>query len=254
MIALQNPKISTLTPRWAEFRGFSLLFDNPGRDQLGDHDLLACRPAGQPELALYRALEHWQDTIGRSALLLEHGLAAMPASTFHVTAWDGINAATLAALNPRTRAAACAWLDALPGPADWPDALAVAQDARDALQALLPIRFAYGALRNTRGIGIVAELAPADEEQAERFEAFQRCRLVHAERAHAQWGQAYTTRLEPHVTLGYFLSPMDSERAQPRIGDWDAQLRDATAGLSLRFDSIGLYGFTDMVRFYRRAA
>ena len=101
--------------------------------------------------------------------------------------------------------------------------------------------------------GIVAELAPADEEQAERFEAFQRCRLVHAERAHAQWGQAYTTRLEPHVTLGYFLSPMDSERAQPRIGDWDAQLRDATAGLSLRFDSIGLYGFTDMVRFYRRA-
>lgn len=253
MIGLQNPKIETLTPRWAEFRGFSLLFDNPGRETAHADGLLDCRPDDDPELALYAALAAWQQRCGHRQMLLEHGVALMPPSTFHVTAWDGINAATLAAQTAPARAAACAWLDTLPGTADWPAELPELPAARDAIRATLPIRLRYGALRNTRGIGIVAELEPADAEQATRFEQLQQARLEHAEHADNAWGQAYTTPLEAHVTLGYFLSPMDSERAQPLIGDWDAQLREATDGLTIEFGSVSLYGFTDMVRFYRRS-
>ena len=251
MIALDNPKIAGLCVRWAEFRGFSLLFDNPGDGGLAADGLLDCRPDDHPALALYAALSHWQDRCGRQTLLLEHGLAPMPPSTFHVTAWDGINAATLAAQTAPVRAAARAWLDALPARARWPDELAVCTAAREAIEAVLPIRFRFAALRNTRGIGIVAELEPADAEQRERFEALQRVRQQHARAARQAWGHAYTTPLEPHVTLGYFLRPVDAERAQPRIGDWDTQLREATDGLSIRFASVGLYGFIDMVRFYR---
>ena len=240
---------------WAPHAGFTLLFDNPdlADDGLRDNgygQLLACRGGAHAEQALYGALAAWMQAKRPTDLRRELGFCAMPPSTYHVTAWDGLNVAVLPRATPDTQALMQPWFDALPIAA--PSAISQpVLDTRAALQALLPIRFRFDALRSSTGVGIVADLKPADAAQASRFAAFQALRLEHAERHAGNWGWAYTTPLEPHITLGYFPNADCGRAVEAQMAIWNQELAAMLDGLTLEFRQIGLYSFTDMVRFYR---
>lgn len=53
MFEIDNPKISGLIPKWSEFRGFSILFDNP--DKQNNFKKLSC-DLKNPKLELYKKL------------------------------------------------------------------------------------------------------------------------------------------------------------------------------------------------------
>lgn len=252
-----NPKLRAVTDagvQWAPHAGFTLLFDNPDVDAGGvqDNGLLTCRRGAHPEQGLYAALDDWLACQDVDTLRAELGFCAMPPSTWHVTAWDGLNVAVLPRALEAVHAPMQAWFDALPGAVRGQPAVAArVEDTRAALEALLPITLAYDALRSSTGIGIVADLKPADAGQAERFAAFQATRRAHALEHARRWGWAYSTPLEPHVTLGYFPNPDCGRAVEARMHAWDADLRTRLTGRTLTFHGIGFYGFTDMVRFYR---
>lgn len=248
---VQCPKLRGWPPRWAEFRGFSLLFDNP--DQPPGAAPLACRVGAHPELALYTALAGWVAELGEQPMLERYGLVATPPPSYHVTAWDGINEATLDRLHAPVREAARRWLQALPDAGPLPEPLTEALHARRALSGLLPMRFALRELATPGDIGLVARLMPADDESARRLSLFQLARRTVAVRAAARWGHAYTTALDPHVTLGYFIGPDAARAARPLLEEWTRAARAHVAGATVRFTSIGLYGFTDMAHFHRQA-
>ena len=249
--------IDTARAAWAPHAGFTLLFDNPdvtdgGLRDDGHGQLLACRGGAHAGQALYAAIADWMQARNPAKLRQNLGFCAMPPSTYHVTAWDGLNVAVLPRANSATQSAMRPWFDDLPG-ATMPAAAEAAYETRDALNALLPIRFAFDALRSSTGVGIVADLKPADAEHAERFAAFQAERLRRAKAHEQTWGWAYTTPLEPHVTLGYFPNADCGRAVEAQMAVWNAELEARLSELTITFSQIGFYSFTDMVRFYRMA-
>ncbi|MBR9812307.1 hypothetical protein GYB61_00445 [bacterium] len=255
---ISNSKLASIDAAravWAPHAGFTLLFDNPdiadgGLRDDGHGQLLTCRYDKHADQALYGALAAWMQAQNPAKLRRDLGFCAMPPSTYHVTAWDGLNVAVLPKANAETQSAMQPWFDDLPVAAP-PDAVTSVRSTQAALNAMLPIRFAFDALRSSTGVGIVADLKPADAEQAERFAAFQAQRLARAEQHEADWGWAYTTPLEPHITLGYFPNADCGRAVEAQMLRWDDELRSTLDGLTLEFTQIGLYSFTDMVRFYR---
>src|SRR5438874_2339771 len=63
MITITNEKVAGFDPRWATFRGFSLLFDNPGHSltPAGEWLNLTCAVDTDPDLAFYKALRESLD-------------------------------------------------------------------------------------------------------------------------------------------------------------------------------------------------
>ena len=250
-----NPKISAVEARWARFEGFTLLFDNPGQCCRGTESgpLLDCRPEGDPALALYAALARGLASFDLQAAMFRHGFCPTPGASYHVTAWDGLNPALDAQLKPEVLQRARACYAALPAGSDAERGfLAELQPVIQGLNAQLPIRMKYAALRSTPGVGLVADLVPADHESARAFERLQAERMAAAQAAARRWGAAYSTALQPHITLGYYANAADTRPLDPELPAWNAGLARACAGLELEFSSVSFYAFTDMARFYRR--
>lgn len=255
-----NSKIASYRADWARFPGFSLLFDNPGggyRDTAAG-PLLHCEPHTHAQQALLAAIADWATETLTAEAFWQLGVCATPVSSYHVTAWDGLNPALEDRLIEPALSAARRGFAEFPAASE-AEALFQAQLAPVLadLAALLPIRFQAAGLRTTPKVGLVVDLKPADAESAERFEAFQACRRSHAEHLSARWGAAYTTGLQPHVTVAYYANPVDrpalEDARSAAIASWQPLLHRCTQELELVFDSLGLYVFSDMARFYRRA-
>ena len=86
-VPITNPKLCGLEPRWAPFRGFSLVFDPPEGD------------------VFFRALRMGLAALENDALIADFYLRLLPPASFHVTAWDGVNDGKLAEVVPEFRAA-----------------------------------------------------------------------------------------------------------------------------------------------------
>ncbi|WP_156889503.1 hypothetical protein [Paenibacillus harenae] len=62
MFLITNPKVSGFTPQFSQFKGFSILFDNPADrfiplDENENLSILSCDTASK-ELELYKTLKH----------------------------------------------------------------------------------------------------------------------------------------------------------------------------------------------------
>lgn len=254
-----NSKIASYRAEWARFPGFSLLFDNPGggvRDT-AHGSLLHCEPHAYPQQTLLAAIADWAADALDADAFWRLGICATPVSSYHVTAWDGLNPALEERLTEPSLSAIRRCFAAIPAQSEdeAPFQAQLAPVQAD-LSALLPIRFRAAGLRSTPRVGLVVDLCPADAESQERFEAFQACRRSHAEHLCARWGAAYTGELQPHVTVAYYANPPDrptlDDARSVAIAAWQSVVTDRTRELEIAFEGLGLYVFPDMAHFYRR--
>ena len=254
-----NSKIASYRAEWARFPGFSLLFDNPGGGYRNTvhGPLLHCEPHAHDQQMLLATIADWAEETLTAEAFWRLGICATPVSSYHVTAWDGLNPALEDRLTEPSLTAARRSFAAFPAASE-DEALFQAQLApvQTDLSALLPLRFQAAGLRSTPRIGLVVDLCPADAESKERFEAFQACRRSHAEHLAARWGVAYTGALQPHVTVAYYANPADRPELDSARTDavqaWSTALAARTQGQVLSVESLGFYAFSDMARFYRR--
>ena len=131
MIAITQEKIAGLTPRWAPFPGFSVLFDNPGtpfREQ-EEIETLACDVESDPGLEFYRRILQGFRSLDPDRLLQDYGLCALPSASYHVTAYDVANVADLSRCHPTTHNALSATLDRLPASKAFDEALLAPAEA-----------------------------------------------------------------------------------------------------------------------------
>ena len=143
MIPITNPKLLGLEPRWAPFRGVSLVFNPPRDDEL------------------LRALRAGVAAMSRDSLITEHFLRLLPPASYHVTVWDGVNDGKLPEVVPSFRAEWERFLQAIPTDA-FPENL-----FREVLASELTtcpdwqLRLRCARIENWSDVSLVAHLEPA---------------------------------------------------------------------------------------------
>lgn len=250
---IDNPKLASLQPQWQPFPGFSLLFDNPGHGwkPLDGGRLLDCDVTA-PELALYAAVADWLREQPLDDWRDDHGFCPTTTASYHVTAWDGLNPAVLDQANAETCARVMPLLDGLPDNLSaWSGLHRELLAGMTAINACLPLELAFAGVRGATGIGVVVDLQPADRAAVDALHHIEAARAALASHAARRWGWSYDTPLIPHLTFGYFANAAAARPLEAHLHDWNAALRERTAGLRICFESVGLYAFTDMIRFYR---
>lgn len=252
MITISNQKVAGFEPRWADFRGYSLLFDNPGNSLTSSDALLNLDNEidTDPELGFYRALNNSIAAIGREMLMRCYLFCPLPPSSYHVTVWDGGNAANVADTALPYRPELEEQLRGLPSSLAQKNSLTetVLSSALAGYEGEIVFRFDR-LLKWGNGV-LVAALAPSEETKAQ-FQHLIQLR----ERLSGEFTERYSLksslRYSPHVSLGYFANQESAQQATPCIEEWSAKVGEQVGNQCLRFGSISLYGFTDMAHFFK---
>jgi hypothetical protein len=256
MLTITNAKVAGFAPRWAAFRGFSILFDNPGRSLTpsGDRLDLACDVTNDAALHFYRTLNDALAALNLNLLTNTYLFCPLPPPSYHVTVWDGGNDGNLA----HVVAAQHPHLDTLL--AGLPDSLLHPNVVTDIpLRSSLvtkrdwPIRFRLESLVIWGNIVLVARLAPADDASTCVFHALVAARSRLNARYREALGISPSDNYTPHVSLGYFANKESAQLSIPCLATWNALFLERLSGMTLDFDRASLYGFTDMATFFKAA-
>ena len=251
MFSITNEKVAGFVPRWVGFRGFSVLFDNPGDclTPLGPCLHLACDVEADPALGFYKALRDSLACLNPDLLTAAYLFCPLPPPSYHVTVWDGANDDNATFVVSDKRPALERLLAGLP------DALALPQEMTTLALASpltcrrdwdIEFRFDHLAIRGA----LVARLSPTEASQ-ESFAAFIEERHRLNDLVHETFGIATYENYTPHVSLGYFANREGAQLSRPCLPGWDALFAERMQGLTLPFRQASVYGFTDMATFFK---
>jgi len=255
MFSITNEKVAGFVPRWAMFRGFSILFDNPG-DCLtpsGSCLNLACDVETDAALGFYKSLRDSLARLNPDLLTATYLFCPLPPPSYHVTVWDGGNAGNVALVASDRRPVLQHLLASLP------DALALPQEMTEpALVSPLArrrdwdIEFQFDRLALWSNVVLVARLSPTEASQ-EAFGQFVEERRRLNGSFYESFGIRASENYTPHVSLGYFANREGAQLATPCLREWDALFAERMQSLTLSFRRASLYGFTDMATFFKAA-
>jgi hypothetical protein len=260
MTQITNPKLDVLGG-YAPFCGFSLLFDNPGSNNLCQIDVgpgrqlgrIRCRVATDPELEMYASLWKGLQAIGLGELSAERSFSPLNPASYHVTVWDGLNTANKRNISEEYWTELEDTLNALPADlsesrlAQWPSLPLLSR-------ANWNIRFQFNKLEVfTGGCVLVALLEPLDQASKDILDGIKQARAERYDRFDSKFefdGTRYP--YSPHVSLGYFWNQAKARDAKEQLDqDWNTTFKRHTKGLSIQFNSVSLYGFLDMETLFK---
>lgn len=211
---ITNTKVKSLVPEWANFKGFSLLFDQH-----------------EAEEPLYRAL--YQVIEQYKAVLTPRGFCPLPLSSYHMTLWDGFNDANYTLVQRD----------------DWFDA---DEDAHITMEQ--PITFKINRVLSPHNIGIVTEMVPADEQSALRFEQLLERRTELNQLIERKYGFKTADEIyKPHISLGYFANPMVAGDMGSTMVEMNRTLAALAGDATITFHSNSVYEYYSMARFVKRS-
>lgn len=253
MSRITNAKLRRVTPlTWRRYPGVSILYDNPGSVGLSGLEPLlpATSPAGGNR-SLYQALRAVTCDIAWS-LPATGLLATLPEHTYHVTLCDGVNEGTQ--VRPGMRGEVQRVLDELPDSLLGTTALMRLVQDRELFWTVRthPVSFRVAGL-SVWGHVLAAQLEPADDRSVAAKARHEAARSELMGRLRARMG-VQPGHWGPHVSLGYFAHDDGGAYAREHvIPGWEDEVLARTEGLSMTFRSASVYGFTDMVTFWRLA-
>jgi hypothetical protein len=252
VFSITNEKVAGLTPRWARFRGFSLLFDPPGGclTPSGPCLHLTCDTEADPALGFYKALRDSLARLNPDTLTSAYLFCPLPPPSYHVTVWDGANDGNATFVVSDKRPALERFLAGLP------DALAQPQEMTSPALASplvhrewdIEFRFSHLSIRGA----LVARLSPTEASE-EAFAAFIKERHRLNDLFYETFGVRASENYTPHVSLGYFANREGAQLASPCLREWDALFAERMQGMTLSFQQASLYGFMDMATFFKAA-
>ena len=255
-VSITNPKVASPEPRWADFRGFSLLFDNPGNGLSPFGDGLGKMVAPietAPRLVFYKMLANAVSEIFGKAERQRYGFCPLPASTFHVTVWDGLNAGNLHKVKTNEKERVKRFLSDLPHSLRTESPVTRwAEQSPLVSRSDWSITFRYKSLFNWDNQALVVQLLPVDNRSEERLSTLIEHRTVLSRHYQQHFGVPEPNPYTPHVTLGYFVNQSLANLTLPLMEKWRTILSELIGDLTITFPTINLYGFTDMVSFYRK--
>lgn len=242
-VSRTHPKVASTNPTvWQKFPGFSLLFDH-GPDHHREHDGVAQLEI-RGDLPLYDALAERIEEACRNEPAFSQ-FCALPKESYHVTVWDGVNVENFDYLNDQGREVFREFIsDPNTGIAKQSIPLPEMESESDV------IRFEVGSVTARDG-ALVAYLAPVNRSDRQRFQIIEERRDILSERWHEQFGKPRLRPWEPHISLGYFGNLSAIEIHEPELWRIQKEIFDQVYGLRITCQRISLYGFSDMVTFFK---
>ncbi len=250
---ITNPKVAGLEPTWRTYRGLTVLFDNPGcappPRQIDLRDVPVDDPTAQ---RLYDVLAAFVDDLGADGWRCPRGFCPLPRSTYHVTVCDCLNERQLGLVERRSRSSVAALVRGVPGSLDTlPSVLPML--ARPALARALgarPITFVTSGIVIS-GHVMAARLTAADPDSQAALDEVAAARAELADRIHTELGVG-PQPWRPHVSLGYFVNGALARAADDSRSQLDRGFA-LVPKVPITFTSAAVYGFTDMVSYFRSA-
>jgi hypothetical protein len=248
---IQVPGLET---KWAEFRGFSLLFDNPDQEQTHKsvkHRKLESDVDSNPNLRFYQELRNALFELDLDWLVNKTSFCPLPPSTYHITVWDGLNDGNYDQVQPIFQKDLTNFFSHLPGnmkkgePFLEPVCISSLLDSES-----LTITFQFGQIVNWGNTVIVCrpdillEGTRAYDWITEERKGLSNIYLE-------QFGISMSKKWFPHITLGYFENQEAASKTKSYIDAWSDQFKERMEGLTITYNQVGLYGFTDMATFFR---
>lgn len=257
MITVSNAKIAGLVPEWAPFRGFSILFDNPGDSlrRAERYDLIANDVDHDAALGFYRTLRDALVSLDVRLLTHTYLFCPLPPASYHVTVWDGLNDGNAEEIAPAHREGVAQLLADLPAALRAPHPLIrAARESALAARRDWGLSFQFSHLSLVQQSVLVAELKPAAPGDAARMQELLQARADLSAQTQAAYGYSPYHRYWPHVSLGYFANREHGQLAMPCVAGWTAAFAQRLDDKRLSFEHASVYGFTDMATFFTGGA
>jgi hypothetical protein len=261
MPTFENKKLQVT---WRPYHGFSLLFDNPGpvaqtlatqTVKTGNTwQVMACN-IRIPGLELYSALDDSLNMIGSRVLKYDCHLYRLPTESYHVTVWDGVNNGNVARISSAHRPPFQSFLDALPDEiCEFPSQPFYPTVGTSTLVTRKRrITFEFDRLTTFGGAAVLAARLKPVKASRTAFTNLKRSRTSLNNKFARRYGHKTAhSGYTPHVTLGYF-----SHKAAAAVvtsaqkNAWTSLFAMLARGKTITFESISLYGFTDMATFIK---
>ncbi|MFS0906663.1 hypothetical protein AB3N02_26945 [Priestia aryabhattai] len=255
MFIVTNPKVKGFVPEWSQFKGFSILFDNPADVllPLGEDKKLKVLTCDKEfkELSLYKQLHETLSLFPE--LSTTYLLCSLPFHSYHVTLWDGINDANLQDISYEYRFAAEDLVKHLPY------SLLQENEFLSINSEFLNIKmdkateFKFDKLTQWGNTVLAARLKPANTHSEKMLHELEQARN-HLIKIYKDDIGIETCEFSyaPHVTLGYFANKELAELSNSRIEHWNEQFLIHTSGHTITFKSNSLYAFIDMATFIKK--
>lgn len=250
-----NPKIESpgYVAKWARFRGFSLLFDNPDIEFSKNkrYQPLDSNVDMIDSLEFYRALRDALDELDINWLVNSASFCPLPSNTYHVTVWDGLNDGNAGDIDAEQRNDLLDFFDRLPDRLNQDEQFTrPVYDSTLLTMKDLNITFKFGKLANWGNIALLCVLDIVDEDR-DVFARIADQRKILANLYRERFGIALYNEWVPHITLGYLYDPQAGSNTLAHIENWSGHFKGKTDGLTITYQQIGLYGFTDMATFIK---
>ena len=253
MPTITNNKVASLEPRWAPFAGFSLLFDNPGNSLVveGGISRISAAPTPNGALGLYTGLAKAIEDLDRECLRETYLFCPLPANSYHVTVWDGVNADNISSLNPAVYSDWSQFLSGLERSLMTPPVSMSVVAHANLRKWIGNITFRFDKLTLWGNKVLVARLIPADEASNNSLQALLTCRGSLSEAAQREIGIKISETYSPHISLGYFANAEYANAANTYVEEWTKQVKAKLTQVSISFTTLDIYGFTDMANFFK---
>ncbi|MFQ5676326.1 MAG: inositol monophosphatase family protein [bacterium] len=245
----RKPSKVEMSVNWLEYRGDSVLFDNPGNSLVSfgnGFQKIHCDVDNDPELEFYKALATGMKRIGLNRVPNLYHLCPLPSSTYHATLFDGYNVRNRRGV--LDSASIERFLDGLPGTIHDESDFTTPLRQVEWLQENETITFKFDRLSVFGNSVLVARLKP-DKKSKLILKAVEDRRRALIEALRQIGDVGFRTDFKWHVSLGYFAAST-YEDAIP-LGTWNRVFKKLTAGKSVTFKSASLYGFLDMVTYFK---
>lgn len=253
MVRITNAKLSSVAPPvWRRYAGASLLYDGPGAAASFGVEPLEELAARHRDDRLYRRLRALAGEFAAEARACGVEVCLVPAHTYHVTLCDGAHEGVRTSVHAAYREEVGATLDEVPDSLLWSNSvMRLLRDPEIRWRVWRdPITFRVEDV-GAWGHALVARLAPAGERSLAAKARHEASREEFAARLRSRVG-VEVQPWRPHVTLGYFANGDDADRAREElVPGWQAAVQARTEEVSVTFHSASVYGFTDMVSYWR---
>lgn len=256
MITITNQKIIDLAPNWAPFRGFTVLFNSPNSHILIDGKLqqvynnLSCQ-TNVP--IFYQGLHLAIDELDSYNLLKKYLFCSLPSYSYHVTACSGADEGNLHLIPHTYHDKLSTFLNELPTSLinSSGDIVELTRSSTLFNKRDWNLKFEFDHLLKWNNHVLLACLSPT-KECLQNYKSFLNARNELLEAFQSKLGIPWPENYYiPHVTLGYFANEEFAQLSTSVIKEWEALIREKLIGAYLEFQSVDLYGFMDMVTFFK---
>ena len=256
MIVVTQPKVDGFWPRWSPFKGFSLLFDSPGQSTSPFEDGLVkldCQVHTAPEQDFYGRLVTGLDKIGLDMLINTYLFCPLEPYSYHTTVWDGLNDGNAARVIGEQKRPLRRYFDHFPHSFTTDTVFTEGIAQSPLVTDTWNITFQCDSIVKWGNVGLAAALKTADPASTIRYEQLKQARNELYDLFESRFDLALKSDFAPHVSLGYFANKEQAELASPQMARWQDIMQQELDDATITYHNVSLYGFTDMITFFKRS-